>query len=287
MRFMSIAVDGEPHIAALRGSELVSLTALLADAPRDMVAFVAEPGIVARAKAALSHVTAEAVLPAARVTYLPAVPRPGKVLCLGLNYKDHAAEVGLPIPQYPVVFMRGPTSLAGHRQPLQLPALSVQFDYEAELAVVIGERARHVRAVDAHAHVFGVTCFNDASLRDFQFRTSQWTAGKNFDRTGGLGPAIVTLDELPRDPDALDIATRLNGETVQRSNTAQHVFGVKESIEILSSLMTLEPGDVIALGTPSGVGMARKPPLWLKAGDVCDVEIEGIGVLSNAVAAEA
>ncbi len=286
MQFLSVLVEGEQHIVTPRGADLVSVTALLGDVPTDMAAFIATPDVVARAMAALAHVTAAAVLPAAKVAYLPVVPRPGKVLCLGLNYKDHAAEVGLAIPDYPVVFMRGPTSLTGHRQPLLVPRLSPQLDYEAELAVVIGKHARHVKAADAHAHVFGVTCFNDASLRDLQFRTSQWTAGKNFDRTGGLGPAIVTLDELPRDPDALAIATRLNGETVQQSNTAQHVFGVKEAVEVLSSLMTLEPGDIIALGTPSGVGMARKPPLWMKAGDTCDVEIEGIGVLSNPVAAE-
>lgn len=285
MRYLSVVANGKQHVAARRGADLVSLSLLMPGTSNDMAAFIAEPDIVSRSRASLAHAGPEAVLPIEEVRYLPAVPRPGKVTCLGLNYRDHAEEIGLPIPDYPIPFMRGPTSLTGHLQPLLLPRGGDQFDYEAELAVIIGRAARHVSARQAHDHVFGVTCFNDASLREHQFRTSQWTAGKNFDCTGALGPEIVTLDELPRDPDSLDIACRVNGTVRQRSNTRQHVFGVGETIAILSSLMTLEPGDVIALGTPSGVAMAQTPQPWLRPGDVCEVEIEGIGVLSNPVAA--
>ncbi len=284
MRLATIALNCERHIAARRGDDLVSLSLLLPGSPRDMADFVAQPDVIARARTALARTTGDAVLPP-DIDYLPAVPRPGKIICLGLNYKDHAAEIGMPIPDYPILFMRGPTSLTGHLQPLLRPRLSDQFDYEAELAVVIGRRAHHVAEAQAHDHVFGVACFNDGSLRDYQFRSSQWIPGKNFDRTGALGPDIVTLDELPADPDSLAITCRLNGETVQRSNTEQHVFGVRQTVAILSSLMTLEPGDVVALGTPSGVGTARKPQLWMKPGDVCEVEIEGVGILRNPVVA--
>ncbi|MES2939660.1 MAG: fumarylacetoacetate hydrolase family protein [Pseudomonadota bacterium] len=286
MRICSVLSRGKRTIAARRGGELVDVSAQNPDAPTGMEGFLALPDARQRIDRALRTQSGAYLLDPAEVSFLPVVERPGKLLCLGLNYKDHAAEIGMPVPDYPILFMRSATSLAGHDTPMVLPRLSQQLDFEAELAVVIGKRAHNVKAADAHDHVFGVACFNDGSLRDYQFRASQWTPGKNFDRTGGFGPDIVTLDELPRDPDQLAISCRLNGQVVQKSNTNQHVFGVRESVEILSSLMTLEPGDVISLGTPSGVGSARKPQLWMKAGDVCEVEIEGVGVLRNAIALE-
>ena len=218
------------------------------------------------------------------VAPLPPVSRPGKIVCIGLNYVDHAKEGGNPIPEYPAVFLRAATSLVGPGQPILRPPVSAKLDYEAELAVVIGRPALRVREADALAHVAGYACFNDGSLRDYQRRSTQWTMGKNFDATGAFGPELVTPDELPEGAHGLRIATRLNGRTLQDGNTRDMIFGVARTIAILSEVMTLEPGDVIITGTPAGVGYPRKPPVFLQPGDTCDIEIEGIGVLSNPVA---
>ena len=214
---------------------------------------------------------------------LPVVPRPGKIICIGLNYRDHAIEGGNPIPDYPAVFMRGTTSLVAHGAPILRPPVSEKLDYEAELAVVIGRAATRVAAARALDHVAGYACFNDGSVRDYQRKSTQWTMGKNFDRTGGFGPELVTADELPAGARGLRITSRVNGETMQDGNTADMIFDVPTLIEILSAVMTLEPGDVIATGTPAGVGYARKPPLFLKPGDVCEVTIDGIGTLRNPI----
>jgi 2-keto-4-pentenoate hydratase/2-oxohepta-3-ene-1,7-dioic acid hydratase in catechol pathway len=214
---------------------------------------------------------------------LPPIPRPGKFICLGLNYVDHAKEGGFTPPDYPTVFFRGATSLVAHGQPLVRPALSPTFDYEAELAVVIGRSGRRIAETQALDHVAGYSVFNDGSVREYQRRTPQWTMGKNFDGTGAFGPWLVTPDELPPGAVGLRIQTRLNGRIVQDANTRDMIFSVARTIAILSQAMTLEVGDVIAMGTPAGVGHARKPPLWLKDGDVCEIEIEGIGLLSNPV----
>ena len=218
------------------------------------------------------------------VVPLPPVPRPGKIVCIGLNYVDHAKEGGNPIPEYPAVFLRAATSLVGPGQPILRPPVSAKLDYEAELAVVIGRPALRVREADALAHVAGYACFNDGSLRDYQRRSTQWTMGKNFDATGAFGPELVTPEELPEGAHGLRIATRLNGRTLQDGNTRDMIFGVARTIAILSEVMTLEPGDVIITGTPAGVGYPRQPPVFLQPGDTCEVEIEGIGVLSNPVA---
>ncbi len=218
------------------------------------------------------------------VTPLPPVSRPGKIVCIGLNYVDHAKEGGNPIPEYPAVFLRAVTSLVGPGQPILRPPVSAKLDYEAELAVVIGRPALRVREADALAHVAGYACFNDGSLRDYQRRSTQWTMGKNFDATGAFGPELATPEELPEGAHGLRIATRLNGRTLQDGNTRDMIFGVARTIAILSEVMTLEPGDVIITGTPAGVGYPRQPPVFLQPGDTCEVEIEGIGVLSNVVA---
>ena len=220
----------------------------------------------------------------AGLTLLPPVPRPGKIVCIGLNYRLHALEGGNPIPEYPAVFMRGLTSIVPHGAPMLRPPCSDKLDYEAELAFVIGKTATRVSKSAALEHVAGYACFNDGSVRDYQRRSTQWTMGKNFDRTGGFGPDLVTADELPPGASGLRISTRVNGETVQDSSTGDMIFDVASLIAILSEGMTLEAGDVVATGTPSGVGYARKPPLFLKPGDTCEVEIERIGVLSNPVA---
>jgi acylpyruvate hydrolase len=218
------------------------------------------------------------------VALLPPVSRPGKIICIGLNYVDHAKEGGNPIPDYPAVFLRAATSLVGPGQPILRPPVSTKLDYEAELAVVIGRPALRVQEGDALAHVAGYACFNDGSLRDYQRRSTQWTMGKNFDATGAFGPEMVTPNELPEGAHGLRIATRLNGRTLQDGNTRDMIFSVARTIAILSEVMTLEPGDVIITGTPAGVGYPRQPPVFLQPGDTCEIEIEGIGVLSNPVA---
>jgi 2-keto-4-pentenoate hydratase/2-oxohepta-3-ene-1,7-dioic acid hydratase in catechol pathway len=214
---------------------------------------------------------------------LPCIQRPGKVICLGVNYIDHAKEGGNQIGDYPAVFLRCSTSLLAHRAPLKVPSISDKLDFEAELAVVIGRAARHVSEQEALSAVFGYACFNDATLRDYQRKTSQWTVGKNFDATGAFGPCLVTSDELPAGCVGLHIESRLNGQVMQSANTADMAFGVARTVSLLSESMTLEPGDVVVMGTPGGVGYARTPPLWMKAGDTIEVEIEGVGVLSNPV----
>jgi len=219
----------------------------------------------------------------------PALPiaRPSKFVCVGLNYALHAREGGHEIPTYPSFFLRFPTSLVAAEAPVIRPKCSEQLDYECELAIVIGKGGRHIAEKDALGHVFGYTMFNDVSVRDFQRKTSQWTPGKNFDGTGPLGPVVVTADELPPGASGLRITTRVNGNTMQDSNTEDMIFSTQRTIALLSEFTTLEPGDVIATGTPSGVAHARKPPAWMKAGDIVEVEIDGIGVLRNPIVDEA
>jgi len=217
---------------------------------------------------------------------LPPILRCGKIVCLGLNYVDHAAESGWRVPDYPLIFLRSSSSLVAHGAPLICPCNSDQLDYEGELNAVVGGRARHVREEDALNYVAGYSIFNDGSIRDYQLRTSQWTIGKNFDGTGGFGPEFVTADELPPGASGLNIQTRLNGRVMQDANTKDMIFGVAKTLTFLSACMTLDPGDLLVMGTPSGVGVARHPQLWMKPGDVCEVEIERIGVLRNFIEAE-
>jgi 2-keto-4-pentenoate hydratase/2-oxohepta-3-ene-1,7-dioic acid hydratase in catechol pathway len=212
----------------------------------------------------------------------PPVPRPGKIICIGLNYRDHAEESGMPIPTSPIIFSKFNTCVIGSGEAIRIPQGSEKVDYEAELAVVIGRRAKSVTAADAMDHVFGYTNFNDVSARDFQFADGQWQRGKSCDTFAPIGPYVVTKDEVP-DPHKLKIQFRLNGATLQDSNTGQLIFNIPELIEFLSRSITLEPGDVIATGTPPGVGFARKPPIFMKTGDIAEVEIEGLGVLSNPI----
>ncbi len=212
---------------------------------------------------------------------------PSKVICVGLNYAAHAAEANLPIPDVPTLFSRFASSLTGPTDPIRLPRNSTKLDYECELTVVIGKGGRYIEKADALRHVAGYVAFNDASLRDYQLRTTQWTIGKNFDETGPFGPGLVTADELPPGAAGLAITTRLNGQVMQQSNTDRMIFDCATLIAHASEAMTLEPGDLIVAGTPGGVGAVRKPPVFMKAGDVCEVEIEGIGVLRNEVVVDA
>ena len=218
----------------------------------------------------------------------PALPvaRPGKIVCLGLNFADPAREGGYDVPAYPAMFMRATTSMIASGAPMVLPTASHTFDYETELMVIIGKGGRHITEADALDHVFGYSTFNDGSVREYQRKTHQWTAGKNFDGTGAVGPIVVTPDDVPAGASGLTIATRLNGRVLQNSNTSDMIFTVAKTIAIVSEIMTLEPGDMIAFGTPPGVGHARKPQVWMKAGDVVEVEIEGIGICRNDIVAE-
>ncbi|HEY9226311.1 MAG TPA: fumarylacetoacetate hydrolase family protein [Gemmatimonadaceae bacterium] len=219
------------------------------------------------------------------VTPLAPVPRPGKIICIGLNYRDHAAEINMAIPERPIVFSKFTTAVAAPGDAIVIPSVSRQVDYEAELAVVIGRRAKSVSASNALDYVLGYTAFNDVTARDFQASDGQWQRSKSCDTFAPMGPAIVTVDAIP-DAQNLPIKLTLNGATMQESNTNQLIFGVPELIEFVSQSITLEPGDVIATGTPPGVGAGRKPPVFLKAGDVVEVEIEGLGRLTNVVAAD-
>lgn len=218
------------------------------------------------------------------VEMLPPVPNPGKFVCIGLNYRAHAIEGGNPIPDYPAVFIRCTSSLAAPDAALIYPECSDKLDYEAELAVIIGKTATNISAADALDYVAGYSCFNDVSVRDYQRRSTQWTMGKNFDGTGGFGPELVTADELPNGASGLRLVARLNGQIMQDSDTGDMIFDVASLIATLSEVMTLDPGDVIATGTPSGVGYARTPPVFMKPGDVVEIEIEKIGVLKNTIA---
>lgn len=214
------------------------------------------------------------------------VGRPGKVICLGLNYAAHAAEGGNAPPEYPSFFMRGATSLIAHQAPLVRPRVSDKLDFEAELAVVVGRRARHLSESDALSAVAGYACFNDGTLRDYQRRTAQWTIGKNFDGTGAFGPWLVPPADLPPSASGLKIQSRLNGQVMQSDNTANMIVTVAQALVLLTEVLTLEPGDVVAMGTPSGVGYARTPPVWMRPGDRIEIEIEGLGLLSNPIAQE-
>jgi acylpyruvate hydrolase len=217
------------------------------------------------------------------VTLHPPLSAPGKIICVGLNYVDHSIESGFVVPDYPTIFTRFTSSLLGAGTPIIRPTVSTQLDYEGEMVAVIGVAGRHIAEQDALDHVIGYSIFNDASVRDYQKKSPQWTIGKNFDNTGAFGPYLVTADELSPGGKGLHIQTRLNGTVVQDASTDDMVFSVARLISILSEAITLSPGDIFVTGTPAGVGMARKPPLFMKHGDVCEVEIEGIGILRNTV----
>ena len=265
---------------------VVERSRLGASAPESIMDVVsAADGWDALARELATIAKSQQPTPMSDLALLPCLPHPGKIICLGVNYIDHAKEGGNNIGDYPALFLRCNTSLLAHGAPLVVPRISSQLDYEAELAVVIGRRARFVSPEDALHCVFGYACFNDASLRDYQRLTSQWTIGKNFDDTGAFGPCIVTADELPPGATGLRIQSRLNGQVMQSADTADMAFGVARTIALLSESLTLEPGDLLAMGTPGGVGYARTPPVWMKAGDTIEIEIDGIGVLSNPVAA--
>jgi acylpyruvate hydrolase len=306
MKLVTYSWNGHVGLGALAGANVVDLRrayaaalAAAGDADELAVAELRVPGdlvgllrggaaSLAAARRALAFATRRAddlSHPLADVELLAPVRRPGKVVCVGLNYRSHLAEVGEPTPKYPILFHKAATSVTGHRQPVVLPRVSREVDFEGELGVVIGRRGKYISEQDALAHVAGYTCANDVSANDLEFRTSQWTSGKMLDTFCPLGPALVTLDELD-DPNDLPLTTAVNGRTVQQARTTDMVFGVPFLVSYVSSLATLEPGDVILTGTPAGIGCNRKPPVFLHPGDEVSVTVGGVGTLTNPVVAE-
>jgi 2-keto-4-pentenoate hydratase/2-oxohepta-3-ene-1,7-dioic acid hydratase in catechol pathway len=286
MRLVSFEKDGHAAPGLHIGKAVIDLVAAHPELPHDW------PGILAADKldevrALAEEAPVDVRLPVEQVRLTAPIPNPPKILCVGLNYRAHAEEAGMPIPEHPIFFIRFPSSIVGSNRALVCPRASTQFDYEAEMAVVIGRTARHVPRAAALEHVAGYAPFNDGSVRDYQLtRGPQWTLGKNFDASGGFGPEIVTAEELPAGGTGLRIVGRLNGEMVQEGTTDDLIFDVAELIHRASEVMTLEAGTVIATGTPPGVGMARDPQLWMQPGDLMEVEIEKIGTLTNPLVAE-
>lgn len=266
-------------------NEIVDLTSLVSDESLSAIeilnCFDLENGFLEKAKTAIEKGNLQKVN-RQEIEICAPVPRPNKIICIGLNYRDHAEESGAEIPKSPIIFSKFATCVIGANDAILLPEKSEQVDYEAELAFIVGRRAKSVSADYAMDHVFGYTNFNDVSARDFQFADGQWVRGKSCDTFAPMGEFIATKDEI-EDPHNLQIQFRLNGETLQNSNTKELIFKIPELIEFLSQSITLEPGDVVATGTPPGVGFARKPPVFLKDGDTAEVEIEGLGILSNKV----
>lgn len=269
-----LAVDGGSGIKALFGDEaLYDLDALIAQAGNALT----QAGETVLAKG--QDVAID------DLTFLAPLVKAPKVLCLGLNYKDHAAEGGFQVPEFPTIFGRFNSSLIGHGAPIIKPPCSDQLDYEGEMVAVVGKGGKDISKEDALSHIVAYSVFNDGSIRDYQLKTPQWTVGKNFDDTGAFGPWLVTPDELPAGGADLKIETRLNGQVVQSANTSDMVFDVVDTVALLSTCFTLEAGDVLVMGTPSGIGLARNPPLFMKDGDICEVEIEKIGLLVNPIKA--
>ena len=280
MRIANFEIRGIPGIAADDSSGWHGLTQSDSGFPGTL------PGLIAQGADLLSigrSLGQSPVIDLKAVRLLPPVPVPPKILCVGLNYDDHLEESGLKKPEYPEIFARFASSLIAHQEPIRRPRESTALDYEAELALVIGKPGRRIPQELALDHVAGYSLFNDATVRDFQLRTPQWTMGKNFDGTGSFGPWLVTPDAVPPGARGLRIQGRLNGRVMQDSRTDLLIFSVPALIELISVAMSLERGDVIITGTPGGVGVARKPPVFMKPGDVFEVEIEGLGVLSNPV----
>jgi len=282
MKLASYLVRGSESYGAVSEGGLIDLRSRLGEKFPTLKSLIAA-GQLDQARAQLKSRKPDYRLE--EVTFLPVIPDAEKIFCVGLNYHSHREETGRPETDYPTMFTRYANTQVGHDQPLIKPRVSNEFDYEVELAVVIGKRARHVRKAKALEYVAGYSIYNDGSVRDWQRHTSQFTPGKNFIGTGGLGPWLVTTDEIP-DPSRLSLALRLNGKEMQRSTTDLMIFPVPVLIEYLSTFTELVPGDIIATGTPSGVGFKRVPPVFMKSGDVVEADISGVGILRNPVIAE-
>ena len=289
MKIVGFRTNEGLRLGVVEGEQVIDLQAVDPQAPHDLGEWLRrDNGDLGALKALAGRAPASARRPLAGLDYALPVARPGKIICLGLNYLEHVKE-GFQrdnVPKFPTIFMRCQTSLLPHGKPMIRPRVTETLDYEAEMVVVVGKRVKHLTMDNAYSCIAGYSCFNEGSVREFQRKTTQWDMGKNFDGTGSFGPWMVTADEIPPGGKGLKIQTRLNGETMQSDNTDNMMFPVAETLVYVTQGMTLEAGDIIVTGTPSGVGFARKPPVWMKNGDTCEIDIEKIGVLKNPIADE-
>ena len=284
MKYLVGTTSQGTAVFAVEGDKAVNLTTLNAAIGNDLTALINTPDLI---ESVSGQIADAPKIDVASITPALPVAAPGTIICLGLNYTDHIKEGGYDIPDYPALFMRGKNSIMAAGAPLVRPTCSDKLDYEAELMLIVGKGGRHISEADALDHVFGYTVFNDGSVRDYQRKTHQWTPGKNFDDTGAIGPFVVTPDEVPPGASGLKIESRVGTEILQSSNTANMIWSVAQTIATISEYTTLEPGDLIAMGTPPGVGHAKKPnPRWLVPGEVVDIEIEGIGICSSPIVDE-
>jgi 2-keto-4-pentenoate hydratase/2-oxohepta-3-ene-1,7-dioic acid hydratase in catechol pathway len=282
MKLASFIVQGRSTYGVVDGDQVVDLESLKHTFGTDLKQAIANNRLADLTSVVLASLPR---IPLAEVTFLPVIPNPGKVLCIGINYATHVRETGREMPTYPMIFTRFADSQTAHLHPIVRPKASHKLDFEGELAVVIGKPARHVKQADALDYVAGYACYNDGSVRDWQKHTIQFIPGKNFPNTGGFGPWLVTSDEIG-DPQDLELTTRLNGEVMQHTSTSDMIFDVRKLIEYCSIFTELAPGDVIVSGTTGGVGAFREPPVWMKPGDEVEIEISRIGILRNSIVDE-
>lgn len=282
MKLISYSRNGIAGFGAVVDNSVIDLASPFPQVD-SLAALLAEQALLEEAKAYVASAKADCSMDDVQLE--PVIPTPGKVLCVGLNYVAHAEEAGRKVGDYPVIFQRYGETLAAHNSPLVRPQISEQFDFEAELAVVIGKGGAHIKPEDAMSHVAGYACFNDASVRDWQFHTHQYGMGKNFNKTGGIGPWLVTADEIA-DYRELRLTGVLNGETLQEGSLADLAFDIPHLISYISKALPWQPGDILATGTPSGIGFKRNPPIYLKPGDTFEVVITQVGTLSNPIVAE-
>lgn len=282
MKLLTFDADGTDHYGIVQGDGVIDLTPRLGERYPDLKSLIAANALAEAAKAAEGQ---DPDLSLGDVSFRPVIPNPDKVLCVGLNYKAHREETGRAPTDHPALFVRFADTQTGHGQPMVRPAASDKLDYEGELAVIIGKGGRHVKKADALSIIAGYACYNDGSVRDFQNHTPQWIPGKNFPKTGGFGPWMVTADDIP-DPTRLELTTRLNDEVMQNTTTDLMLFDIPTLIEYITTFTELRAGDVISTGTPGGVGFKRDPQVFMKPGDTVEVEISQIGTLTNEIVAE-
>ena len=289
MKIVGFEADGGLRLGIVEGDQVVDLQAADPNLPTDLrVILQKNNGNLAPLGDIAKRAPASARKPLKGLKYALPVANPGKVVCLGLNYLEHVKEGPNRdnIPKFPTIFMRANSSLVAHGRPMIHPRVSETFDFEAELVIIVGKRVKHLTMQNAYSCIAGYACFNDGSIREYQRRTTQWDMGKNFDATGGFGPWMVTADELPEGAKGLKIESRLNGQVMQSDNIDNMMFPIAETLVDITQGMTLEPGDLVVTGTPSGVGHARKPPVWMKHGDTIEIDIEKVGILSNPIESE-
>jgi acylpyruvate hydrolase len=285
MKIVGFEADGGLRLGIVEGDQVVDLQSVDPNLPSDLRLILQKRSDLTPLADLAKKAPASARRPLQGLKYALPVANPGKVVCLGLNYLEHVKEGPNRdnIPKFPTIFMRANSSLVAHERPMIRPRVSETFDYEAELVIIVGKRVKHLTMQNACSCIAGFSCFNDGSIREYQRRTTQWDMGKNFDATGGFGPWMVTADELPEGAKGLKIESRLNGQVMQSDNTDNMMFPIAETLVDITQGMTLEPGDLVVTGTPSGVGHARKPPVWMKHGDTIEIEVEKVGILRNPI----